>query len=91
MCADPARHTWARYADDVAALLDHLGVSSAAVGGTGLGATITLRACLAHPDRVAAAVLISVEDVEDDHAKQAEIEFMDAFADRVRTAGIQAA
>lgn len=91
VCGDPARHTWARYADDVAALLDHLGVSSAVVGGTGLGATITLRACLAHPDRVAAAVLISVEDVEDDHAKQAEIEFMDAFADRVRTAGIQAA
>lgn len=91
VCADPARHTWAQYADDVAALLDHLGVSSAVVGGTGLGSTITLRACVAHPDRIAAAVLISVEDIEDDHAKQAEIEFMDAFADRVRTAGIQAA
>lgn len=91
VCTDTARHTWAQYADDVVALLDHLGVPSAVVGGTGLGATITLRACLAHPDRIAAAILISVEDVEDDQAKQAEIEFMDAFAERVRTAGIEAA
>jgi pimeloyl-ACP methyl ester carboxylesterase len=28
VCPDPGRHTWARYADDVAALLDHLGVAA---------------------------------------------------------------
>jgi pimeloyl-ACP methyl ester carboxylesterase len=38
-----------------------------------------------------ALVLISVEDIEDDEAKQAEIAFMDAFANRVRTQGIEAA
>jgi pimeloyl-ACP methyl ester carboxylesterase len=91
VCDDPSRHTWARYVDDVIALLDHLGFRRAIVGGAGLGATITLRAAVAHPDRVAAAILISVEDIEDDSAKAAEIAFMDAFAARVRTAGIEAA
>ncbi|MFI9456368.1 alpha/beta fold hydrolase [Amycolatopsis sp. NPDC052450] len=91
VCADPARHTWTQYSDDVAALLDHLGEQRAVIGGTGLGATITQRTCLEHPGRVRAAILISVEDIEDDEAKQAEIAFMDAFAERVRTGGIEAA
>ncbi|MFE6615947.1 alpha/beta fold hydrolase [Amycolatopsis sp. NPDC057786] len=91
VCTDPARHTWTQYSDDVAALLDHLGEERAVVGGTGLGATITQRTCLEHPGRVRAAILISVEDIEDDEAKQAEIAFMDAFAERVRTDGIEAA
>ena len=59
--------------------------------GAGLGATITMRAAVAHPDRVAATILISVEDIEDDTAKAAEIAFMDAFAERVRTAGDEVA
>src|SRR5690242_4475103 len=89
-CAAPARHTWAQYADDVIALLDHLAVARAFVGGAGLGATISLRAAVGHPDRVAGLVLISVEDIEDDAGKAAEIAFMDAFAERVRTGGIEA-
>ncbi|HEU4594822.1 MAG TPA: alpha/beta hydrolase [Pyrinomonadaceae bacterium] len=91
VCPDPARHTWSRYADDVIALLDHLGVRRAVVGGAGLGTTITLRAALAHPARVSALVLISVEDIEDDEKKEAETAFLDAFAARVRADGIEAA
>ncbi|MGH8085841.1 MAG: alpha/beta fold hydrolase [Lysobacter sp.] len=91
VCADPAGHTWAQYAQDVIALLDHLGVDHALVGGAGLGATISLRTVLAYPDRVAGLVLISVEDIEDDAAKQAEIAFMEAFAARVREGGLEAA
>ncbi|QRK90304.1 alpha/beta hydrolase [Saccharopolyspora erythraea] len=90
VCADPARHTWARYADDVVDLLDHIGVDRAVVGGTGLGATVAMRTAAAHADRVAGTVLISVEDIEDDEAKRAETAFMDAFAERVRTEGIEA-
>ena len=90
VCADPARHTWAQYADDVIALLDHLGIQRAIVGGAGLGTTITLRVAIAYPERVQAAILISVEDIEDDEKKKAEIEFMDAFAERVRNEGIEA-
>ncbi|MBO0847959.1 MAG: alpha/beta hydrolase [Pseudonocardia sp.] len=91
VCADPARHTWAGYVDDVAALCDHLGVDTVVLGGTGLGATVSLRAALAHPERVRAQVLISVEDIERDEAKRAEIEVMEAFARRVRTDGVEEA
>ena len=91
VCDDPSRYTWRQYSDDVVALLDHLGHATAVVGGAGLGATIALRTALAHVNRVSALVLISVEEIEDDAAKQVEIEFMDAFAERVRQQGIDAA
>jgi 3-oxoadipate enol-lactonase len=90
VCPDPTRHTWAQYAGDVVALLDHLDAPRAILGGTGLGSTIALRAAAAHPERVRGLVLISVEDIEADAAKEAEIELMDAFAKRVRTQGIDA-
>lgn len=90
VCTDPARHTWAQYVEDVVRLLDHIGLSSAVLGGAGLGSTITLRTAAAHPDRVRAAVLIGVEDIEDDEAKEAEIRFLDAFAARVESEGIEA-
>ena len=91
VCPDPARHTWSQYAADVVALLDELSIEQAIVGGAGLGATIALRTIVAHPLRVAGAVLISVEDIEDDEKKKAEIAFMDAFAERVRADGLEAA
>lgn len=91
ICVDPARHTWAQYADDVIALLDHLELDRAVLGGAGLGATVSLRGAVSHPDRVTGLCLISLEDIEDDAAKLAEIAFMDAFAERMRTQGIAAA
>jgi 3-oxoadipate enol-lactonase len=91
ICTDPSRHTWVQYARDVPALLDHLRVRHAIVGGAGLGATIALRAALAYPERVLGLVLMSVEDIEDEEQKQAETAFMDAFAARARTEGIEAA
>jgi pimeloyl-ACP methyl ester carboxylesterase len=91
VCPDPARHTWGQYAADVVALLDRLGVRQAVVGGAGLGGTIAMRAAVAYPDRVRALVLVSVEDIEDDEKKAAEVAFMDAFAARVRAEGIEAA
>lgn len=91
VCTEPATHTWARYASDLIRLLDHLRIDRAVVGGAGLGGTVAARAALAYPDRVEALVLISVEDVEDDAAKEAEIAFMAAFAARVRDDGLAAA
>jgi 3-oxoadipate enol-lactonase len=89
-CSDPKRHTWQQYADDVAALLNNVDVHAAVIGGAGLGATISLRTTIAYPERIAGLALISVEDIEGDDAKAAEIVFMDAFAERVRTLGIEA-
>jgi 3-oxoadipate enol-lactonase len=89
-CSDSKQHTWQHYADDLVALLDHVHVQDAVIGGAGLGTTISLRTAAAYPERVAGLVLISVEDIEDDEAKAAEIAFMDAFAARVRTGGVEA-
>ncbi|AWK74208.1 hypothetical protein CBI38_24290 [Rhodococcus oxybenzonivorans] len=86
VCRDPALHTWSRYTADVIALLDHLGVPEAVVGGTGLGGTIALRVALAFPARVRTVVVISAEDIEDDDAKLAETGLMDRFADRIEAA-----
>ncbi|MFE3445845.1 alpha/beta fold hydrolase [Nocardia sp. NPDC059180] len=90
VCADPSRHTWSQYTDDTLRLLDHLGLPTAVLGGAGLGSTITLRTAVHHPSRVRAAILIGVEDIEDDAAKAAEIRYLDEFAERVGADGIEA-
>ena len=46
-----------RYADDVALLLDHLGVDSAVVGGISLGGYVALAFALRHPRRTRGLVL----------------------------------
>jgi pimeloyl-ACP methyl ester carboxylesterase len=91
VCTERRLHTWIQYTADLVTLLDHLGAQRAIVVGAGLGTTIVLRTALAHPDRIQAAVLISVEDIEDDEKKEAEIAFVDAFAARVQSEGIEAA
>lgn len=90
ICRRPEAHTWARYSADVIALLDAFGLDRAVIGGAGLGGTITLRAGLEYADRCLALIAISLEDIEDDAAKEAEIRFMDDFAERVRQEGIEA-
>jgi pimeloyl-ACP methyl ester carboxylesterase len=45
------------YADQVVALLDHLGVDQAVLGGISLGANVSLFAASHHPERVRALVL----------------------------------
>lgn len=91
VCSKPSCHNWDRYVGDAIALLDHLGVRRAIIGGGGLGTTIALRTALAYRERVHSLVLISVEDIEDDEAKRTEVAFLDAFAERVRVEGIEAA
>ncbi|WUI02415.1 alpha/beta fold hydrolase [Spirillospora sp. NBC_00431] len=92
VCADPALHTWDQYTRDLLALLDALGHPRAVLGGAGLGSTIALRTALRVPDRVDAAILLGVEDIEEDAAaKAAEIAFLDAFAARAAADGLEAA
>src|SRR5690606_27998039 len=91
VCRDPASHTWGQYADDAVALLDHVNVNRTFVVGVGLGTTIALRIGAAYPERLAASVLISIEDIEDDAAKAKEIELLDDFRRRVLDDGLEAA
>jgi 3-oxoadipate enol-lactonase len=88
VCTDPLLHTWAQYANDVISLAHKISADHVILGGAGLGSTISLRTALNYPNRVNGLVLISVEDIEDDKAKEAEIIFMEDFAKRVRDLGI---
>lgn len=54
---DPAAYRSAVMAEDVRALLDHLGLPRADVMGYSMGARITAFLALAHPERIRAAVL----------------------------------
>jgi pimeloyl-ACP methyl ester carboxylesterase len=54
---DPARYHSAIMADDVRALMDHLGVARADVMGYSMGARITAYLALAHPARVRRIVI----------------------------------
>jgi 3-oxoadipate enol-lactonase len=53
-------------ADDAVALLDHLGIDQAVLGGMSQGGFLSLRAALAHPDRVRALVLIDTQSGTED-------------------------
>ena len=54
---DPAEYHTTKMAEDVRALLDHLGVPRADVMGYSMGARIAAFLALAHPDRVRSMVL----------------------------------
>src|SRR3569833_2302005 len=54
---DPADYDTEKMADDVRALMDHLGLARADVMGYSMGARITAFLALAHPGRVRSALL----------------------------------
>lgn len=62
---DPVRLSIAQFTTDAVALLDHLGLASAAVGGISLGAAIALRLACLHPGRAQALILARPAWVED--------------------------
>ena len=54
---DPARLTFPVMAEDMTALLDHLAVPAAAVGGVSMGAGISIAFSIKNPERTKALVL----------------------------------
>ena len=54
---DEAKLNVATFADDVRALLDHLGIERAVIGGISMGAATALHFALTHPDRTLGLVL----------------------------------
>ena len=55
--SDPARYSHALTVADMKALLDHLGIRRAVIGGLSLGGTMSLEFYVAHPDMVEALIL----------------------------------
>ena len=54
---EPDRYLVSEFADDVVALLDHLEIKEAVIGGLSLGANVSYEVALRHPERVRALVL----------------------------------
>src|ERR1700693_2538278 len=63
-------------ADDLRGLLDHLGIERAVIGGMSQGGFVALRFALAHPERVAALILMSTQAGIEDPEKVATYELM---------------
>lgn len=73
------------YADDVVALMDHLGIDKAVVGGMSLGGYVLFNLLERHPERVAAPIFITTRAVGDDDAGKAK---RTALAEACRVQGI---
>ena len=68
-------------ADDAVALLDHLNIDRAVLAGMSQGGFLSLRAALAHPDRVRALILIDTQSgVEDPENVESYRGMVDAVA-----------
>jgi 3-oxoadipate enol-lactonase len=91
---DPGPLSWDQLADDLARLLDHLGLARAVVAGTSAGSGVALRFGLRHPERVAGLVFIAPLYPgtwrELDEAPRAALARMDAYAQQTVHEGIQA-
>uniref|UniRef100_A0A831U3C6 Alpha/beta fold hydrolase n=1 Tax=Geobacter metallireducens TaxID=28232 RepID=A0A831U3C6_GEOME len=59
------------FADDVAGLLDHLGIGRAVVGGMSMGGYVLFNLLERYPDRLAGAVFITTRATADDEAGKA--------------------
>ncbi len=55
--ADPLVYSMTAFAEQVVALLDHLGAEQAVIGGTSLGANVSLETAVLAPERVAGLLL----------------------------------
>ena len=72
----PEAFTYWDSADDLAALLDHLSVNRAVVGGMSQGGFISLRFALRYPDRTAGLVLIDTQSGQEDPDKVEQYDVM---------------
>jgi haloacetate dehalogenase len=85
--------TWDQLADDVAALLRHLGLAQAVIGGVSFGAGCAVRVALRHPSLVAGLVLLTPAfagaDVGLTAAQHAAMQAMDTAGSRAVAEGIE--
>ncbi|HVV87614.1 MAG TPA: alpha/beta hydrolase, partial [Kofleriaceae bacterium] len=84
---------WEQLADDVAALVAHLGLGRAVLGGASFGAGVAVAAAVRHPEIVTALVLLTPAfaggEVGFTPAQRQAMEAMDAVGRRVVEEGVQ--
>ncbi|MFD0022213.1 alpha/beta fold hydrolase [Streptomyces sp. NPDC058382] len=81
----PGRTLLADFADDIAALLDHLGIERAVVGGVSMGGQIAMEFHRSYPGRVAALVLADTSPAAETEDGKA---FRNRLADRLLAEGM---
>jgi pimeloyl-ACP methyl ester carboxylesterase len=84
---DIDRLTIEQFTNDAIGLLDHLGLSRAAIGGISLGAAVALRIAALHPDRAAALILARPAWV--DTAAPAHLRVYREVADLIAAHGVE--
>jgi pimeloyl-ACP methyl ester carboxylesterase len=55
--AEPSAYSQQHMVDDLCGLMDHLGLTTAALGGLSMGGNVVLNFAFAHPERVSALIL----------------------------------
>ncbi|MBW5483859.1 alpha/beta fold hydrolase [Streptomyces bambusae] len=81
----PGTTAFAEFADDLAALLDHLGIDRAVIGGVSMGGQITMEFQRTHPGRVRALILCDTSPAPELEAGK---EARRAMADRLLAEGM---
>ena len=85
--------SWDLLADDVSALMRHLGVGRAVVGGVSMGSGVAVRVALRHPELVAGLVVLMPvyggADIGLTAAQDAAMRAMDAAGSRAPAEGVQ--
>ncbi|MGW7102794.1 alpha/beta fold hydrolase [Streptomyces sp. NPDC054838] len=84
--ARPGTTPFAAFADDLVALLDHLDIEQAVVGGVSMGGQIAMELWLRHPGRVRGLVLSDTSPVPETEDGKT---FRRELAERLRTEGMK--
>ncbi|MCM2257551.1 MAG: alpha/beta hydrolase [Vicinamibacteria bacterium] len=84
LCPLPPPATIEEHADDVAALLDHVGLPSVHVAGTSYGAFVAMALAARHPDRVRSLSLVTTSEVLTPEMHEASVKLREAAAGAAR-------
>jgi pimeloyl-ACP methyl ester carboxylesterase len=86
--ADRHAYEYRDMVDDLAAVLDHLGASEAAIGGASMGAATTIAFTLAFPERVSALVQITPAYAGSPRSDSGDLAAWDRLADGLESGGV---